>query len=725
MRRLLLLLAVWLGNGLLCAQDIPLAPFSIDHQSRTAGEADVAFLLDGPAGKDGFIRVENGHLVMPDGERFRIWGVNLTGWTRSSTLLPPKEEAGRWADVLARHGVNCVRFHFLDLETRDLTQEPERRRPAGLIDRHQDSTRVMDPEALDRLDYFVAELKARGIYTNLNLNVGREYKVGDNVPDYDLIAFAKGFTYIGPRLIELQKEYAEQLLTHYNPYTKSEYRHEPAVAIVEIVNENSITEFWCRNWLKGLRTQENVVHQLDLTPYYEKLLTAAYNEWLTANKTPAELELIRTQAGVAADAPVPRMRREEFRDAAKERFHAEATFYTEFEKGFLVDMKKYLQETLGVKSLVVGTADHTYWIPNQPLVRSTQHMDIVDGHVYWQHPAIWGARNTPMVNDPLHSTIVKLSRSPVAGKPYTVSEVNHPNPNEYACEMIPILASYAAFQDWDGVFFYTFEPKIGDQWQPYVADNFDITLDPVKMVQMAVGALLFSRGDVRPARETVLRTYSAEQVNESMRLLEAERPYFTPGYPLWLPLEHGMRIRCLDCEPTEIPAGEPKQTYVSDTGELAWHADPSKGGLVTIDTPRTQGLVGFVKANGIATSQMFAEVKNDFCAITVSALDDKPISHSSLMLLVAGSKIENTGTVWNDRHTLWEEWGEGPTLIEPVTGWVTLKELDGAVAVRLVPLDGAARPIGAEPLRGRRLEDGWEVPLGEPATTMYLIRVTR
>ena len=39
-----------------------------------------------------------------------------------------------------------------------------------------------------------------------------------------------------PRLIELQKEYARKILTHLTPYTKTEYRHEPAVAIVEILN---------------------------------------------------------------------------------------------------------------------------------------------------------------------------------------------------------------------------------------------------------------------------------------------------------------------------------------------------------------------------------------------------------------------------------------------------------------------------------------------------------
>jgi hypothetical protein len=723
-RSAMLALMIISGGSLVAAQQIPLAPMTIDHKSRHDSPADVSFLLEAPAGQEGFIRVADGHLVRPDGRRFRIWGVNLTGWTRGSTLLPPKEQAPLWADALARFGINCVRFHFLDLTTRDPDDPSPRRRPAGLIDRHRNDTQAFDADQINRLDFFVAELKKRGIYTNLNLNVGRTYKKGDGVPDWDQIAHSKGMTYIGDRLLELQRDYARQLLTHYNPYTKTEYRHEPAVAIVEIVNENSIVEFWLRNWLRGERKPENPHYMLDLTPYYEQRLTERYNAWLRKTMGARQLQRLRWQAGVESGEPIPRLHREEFREAPDERFHAEATFYTEMEKEFFLGMKDYLQNELGVESLIVGTADHTYWIPNQPLIRSTSLMDIVDGHVYWQHPAIWNTRNTPMVNEPLQSTIVKLSRSAFGGKPYTVSEVNHPNPNEYACEMIPILAAYAAFQDWDGIFFYTFEPKVGDDFQPFVVDNFDITLDPVKMVQMAVGALLFARADVKPAREVVLRSYSTDQVNESMRLPEAERPYFTPGFPLSIPLRHESRIRCLDCQPTEAFTSEGGPPYISDTGELAWHVSEEQGGLVTIDTPRTQALVGFVKANGKSTSQLSAQVKNDFCAITVSSLDSKPLSLSSTLLLTACSRIENTGTKWNERHTLWEEWGTPPTLIEPVTGWLTLHELDGAIEVQLVPLDGAARPIGP-PIRGDRLEDGWEIPLGDPPTTLYLIHVLR
>ena len=40
--------------------------------------------------------------------------------------------------------------------------------------------------------------------------------------------------------------------------------------------------------------------------------------------------------------------------------------------------------------------------------RGKAMLDIVDGHTYWQHPGN-GPHNTPMVNEPLKSTVVELS----------------------------------------------------------------------------------------------------------------------------------------------------------------------------------------------------------------------------------------------------------------------------------------------------------------------------
>ena len=41
-------------------------------------EVDLSFLLEKPAGARGFLTVCMGHLATADGDRFRIWGIDLT-----------------------------------------------------------------------------------------------------------------------------------------------------------------------------------------------------------------------------------------------------------------------------------------------------------------------------------------------------------------------------------------------------------------------------------------------------------------------------------------------------------------------------------------------------------------------------------------------------------------------------------------------------------------------
>ena len=111
-------------------------------------------------------------------------------------------------------------------------------------------------------------------------------------------------------------------------------------------------------------------------------------------------------------------------------------------------------------------------------------------------------------------------------------------------------------------------------------------------------------------------------------------------------------------------------------------------------------------------------------AITLSSLDGKPLNLSSKMLLTTTGKVENSGQKWDERRAMLTDWGTAPTLIEPITGWIQLKDLEGAIAVTAQALDGAYRPIG-KPISGKMIEPGWEIAVGTPATTTYLIRVER
>lgn len=661
----------------LCAvsqwNDSLLKPFVMDYRRGVRPVVDLSFLNDAPAGKGGFIRIQDGHFVKPDGHRIRFWGVHLTDWSPGSILLPPKKDIPMWAGALAHFGVNCVRLHFLDLEA-----------PRGIIAADRNDTRSFDAGQLDRLDFLISELKKRGIYVDLNLNVGRSYKAGDGVVDFDKIRWGKGLILFDPRLIELQKEYAEKLLTHVNAYTGLEYRNDPVVALVEIANENGI----------GIGFHAP-------TPYYDEELTRLYNSWLSQNLSPDALKKIRAEAG----DPVPRLKGSEIASAPEDRYRAEVEFYMDLGNRFFGEMSGFLKNTLHVQSPIIGTADHSHTGSSYPLLTALSKLDVLDGHVYWEHPGARGPKNTPMVNDPLHSTVVQLSRTAFAGKPYTVSETNHPFPNPYASEGIPIIAAYGDFQDWDAIITYTFEPKLAPDWKPYIGDAFDISLDPVKMTEFAAGALMFRRQDISPARETVERTYSRQQVIDSERLPHSDAPYFTPGFPLALPLEHEMRIRSLDGSPTgTFPPPGDLNDIASDTGQLHWYP-----GVVTVEADRAQALIGFLKSNPKVFKNVSADLTNQFASLVLVSMDAKPISEATELLLTTGSRVTNS-------H------GGSPTLIETVTGSITLRNLEGATAVSAAALDGAGCRIG-NPIPARKNRDGWVLPVGNPATTWYVVSV--
>ena len=147
---------------------------------------------------------------------------------------------------MASLGINCVRFHHMDRAGY----------PRGIWDAKGWSGFKHDrfhPEALDRLDYLIAQLKKRGIYTNLNLHVSRGYNKADGFPQpgpgESLPKYGKGLDHFYPRCVEEQKRYARMLLDHQNQYTGNRYAEEPAVAIVEISNEDGLLYEWRRGSL--------------------------------------------------------------------------------------------------------------------------------------------------------------------------------------------------------------------------------------------------------------------------------------------------------------------------------------------------------------------------------------------------------------------------------------------------------------------------------------------
>jgi hypothetical protein len=229
---------------------------------------------------------------------------------------------------------------------------------------------------------------------------------------------------------------------------------------------------------------------------------------------------------------------------------------------------------------------------------------------------------------------------------------------------------------------------------------------------------------VQPAKETVYRSYSPAEVRESIRLASSQRPFFTPGFDPALALVHATRIRDFEKSGGPYPSVDATDTITSDTGGLAWHRDQAKQSVVTIDTNRSQAVIGFVKHAGKPPRNFAATVENEFCAITLTSLEDKPISQADRLLLITAARSANTGMKWNDKRTTLTDWGTEPTLIEPVKGFVTLRGIESARQIEAVPLDSGAKPIG-KPIPAEETQDGYRIPVGEPATPWYLIRILR
>lgn len=265
---------------------------------------------------------------------------------------------------------------------------------------------------------------------------------------------------------------------------------------------------------------------------------------------------------------------------------------------------------------------------------------------------------------------------------------------------------------------------------------FDVSQDPVKLAQLTAAGLMWHRHDVAAARETLVRNYSHDEIIEAMRLTQwKHRPFFKPGFELTTPLEHATRWQLTEAlagtaevRPAKYPnpyiKPQPAE-IVSDTGELGWrHTDESRG-VITLATPRSQSLIGFVRGSGETTPHLAADVTNDFCVLTLTALDEHTIAQSQKLLLVAttGAAV-NTGQQFAEDGQTLAEWGKGPVLMEPVKGSVTLRGLSGAKAICATPLSAEGRPL--EPsLAATQSPEGWELKLGQPATTWWLMEVSR
>jgi hypothetical protein len=236
-------------------------PFALPPFDASKTVTDVSWMNVVPAGANGFISTSGEHFVDGKGNLVRFWGVNLN----FNGVFPPKEQAPKIAARLAKFGFNAARIHHYE----GYPAPNGIWKSFGIGSSRVKMPREFDAEQLDRFDFFMAELMKRGIYLDLNLHVGRKTQTEEGIPRAAALPDKdKGVNYYDEKLIVAGEEFARQILTHVNPYTKRAYADDPGVGAIEITNENSLLGMW----LDGSFSK--------IPEFYQAPLRERWNDWL-------------------------------------------------------------------------------------------------------------------------------------------------------------------------------------------------------------------------------------------------------------------------------------------------------------------------------------------------------------------------------------------------------------------------------------------------------------
>lgn len=755
-------------------QAAPLFPFVLPWNDASQSVTNVAGWLAAPAGKQGPLSVKNGKIYAGD-NRFRFFGVNLC----FAANFPAHDESREIAARLAKFGVNCVRFHHMDmLPTPDGIWEAD--------------GRTLSPGQLDRLDFLIAELKKNGVYADLNLHVSRTYPGLPTWPG--MPGFFKGVDNFFPKMIEMQRAYARDLLSHKNRYTQSRYVDEPAVALIEVNNENALLHEWWSGELDGMPElyadelqaqwnawlskqygdfamlkrawgaresplgreqlvngdfargverwtlerhegaeavaqaepsngraslriqiaksgreswhvqlgQAGIVLQKD-QPYTLRfrakadaprhmavVASQAHEPWrglwsagadLTTDWQPFQFTFVPADGdeqgrivfsnlggqtgavwlaqvslrpgGVVGRRPgekagqVEIFRKREFGSRTADAQRDWVRFLWQTELNYWSSMARFLKRDLKARALLVGT--QMGWSP-YPI---QAEFDVIDSHAYWQHPHFpgrpwhmenWTVNNVPMAGDAAGGTLPQLGLSRVAGKPFICTEYNHAAPNTYSAETFPLIAAYAALQDWDGVFAFAYCHRRGDWDARRISGFFDIDQHPTKMATLPASVALFVRGDLQSsAGAKVASPTFAEMIDQ----LRRSGPSLSAD-------KFGVERRDALRRPVAVALPQANRDGASsgkDQTGFSWHPTGSEG-LVAIDTPRSKALIGQFEpgkttALGDVTIAAGA-TRQHWAALLLTAVDGPDFRSAGRFLVTACGYCENTAMGWKN-----------------------------------------------------------------------------
>lgn len=646
---------------------------------------DLRFLNEARAGEQGFIQVKGETLVHEKtGQPIRFWAVN----TGTDTLQMDPAAMASMARFLAKAGVNLVRLHG----------------PLWAPD-----SRQIDRDRLTHLFTFIAALKQEGIYTALSIYFPLWTSLGpdsgfagyNNQPPFGLIFF-------NPQFQQLYFQWWQTVLTTVNPQTGKALRDDPAVALVELVNEDS-TLFWTFSPYEGIPAAQMEL----LEQQFGTWLTQRYGSLAQALATWGQGDAVRgdgpASGRIGVLPPGALLQRRETRRAQDT-----AAFLIDRQQTFFQTALERLKQDMGYRGLVYAsnwiTADAQVLGPLDKY--SNTVADLMDRHGYFSGPhkgpratyslssgdtyqdrsALRFAPLTPGQTPDYSLPIMDLRYN---GLPSITTEINWPMPNRFRAELPLLAAAYGLLQGTDGFCFFAINSS---HWVNMLG-KFTVA-SPAILGQFPAAALIYRLGLLQPGR-------SVADVSLKLADLLALK-----GAPLAvpqnldelrardIPADGAVSIdRAVGIDPlaflvgqVNLRFGEQNTSQVVDltryldratrvirstTGELTW--DYGRG-LVTVNAPQAQAVTGFLRQAGVLQlPQVEWSSDLDYGTLMLVALDGQPLDRSNRMLLQVMSTEQNFGwqTSGYPERTI-ESIGSAPIVVRQLSGQVALRRANAA-----------------------------------------------
>ncbi len=589
--------------------------------------------LDAPAGKYGAVTATpEGRFSFANApeKNIRFLGVNLC---MSANFLE-KAEADRLADTLAWNGYNSVRLHHIDGE---------------LLDWNSPESCALRADQLDKLDYLFAALKKRGIYVTTDLYSFRKFRKQDGV---EAKGGVKSLFAVNAAAMETWKRYARNLLTHVNSYTGLAWKDDPALYVICLINEGTLSAQW------GGAKEE---------------YAAAFEAWKKAHGCP-EARTVNTD-----------------RDFLR--------FLQELETKAFEEQRNFLRDDLKCRTLLTNYnmgAQETF------VALSRDRLDVVDNHVYFAHPSfpekMWALPTAYSQNSIIRemaSCPNYIMASRIFGKPFLITEYNFCLPNHSRSAGGPVMGAYAALQDWGGFYRFAWGHHSKRVTENQTAVGFDMAKDPLAWLSDRIAFALFVRGDAEPAAEKF--AYGV-----SPRLLESGEPLAYPGWMRRLGLITQVGTEVAKDLPGVLRLNDRQLTSPADFPDKAVGAawaeacDPNKKyarsatGQVTLDgergtfavvTPRTESLT--LEKGSLPGKVLNVKNADTFTTAAAVSLDGKPLAESRSILVLHLTDTTVEGCTFNNTRTLHKAGGTGPLLRKQGQAEI---ELLSATPFRVTPL---------------------------------------